>query len=156
MTNTCCERCKCTCTNISGCTAKSCDTCPCHSVKPEECEHEPTGKWSVENGKSYAECKKCGKDYPTRLFEDKLPPQPTEKCPNCDMTGEISEEKCWSSVCKGKSVVHQAEEWENIVVEFARTVFECKDYGEVREKREKFIKYICSLLQEAKLDKHSK
>jgi hypothetical protein len=35
----------------------------------EKCEHEPSGKWQVSDGKSFAECKKCGAWYPTTLFE---------------------------------------------------------------------------------------
>ena len=38
----------------------------------EKCDHEPTGNWSVENGKSFAECEKCGKWYRTTLFDNKL------------------------------------------------------------------------------------
>ena len=37
-----------------------------------ECHHKPTGKWMVEDGKSYAECKKCGKWYQTTLTEPNL------------------------------------------------------------------------------------
>lgn len=37
-------------------------------MRKEKCKHKPTGKWMVSEGKSTAECKKCGKWYETTLL----------------------------------------------------------------------------------------